>query len=256
MLTKLLSSFALSTALAVGSAAAQDAASGPPAQTAVLVHGAFADGSSWAKVIPLLTAAGLQVVAVQNPLSSLAADVDATTRAIDQADGPVVLVGHSWGGVVITEAGGNPKVRSLVYVAAFAPAAGQSIASMTESFGPPPYAAELRRDDGGFLTFTADGVAQFFAPDLPAAEQALVTATQGPFHEATISTPVARAAWTEKPAWWVLSGDDRVIPAHLQKAMATTIGATATTVEGASHVVMLSHPETVAEVILAAAAGD
>lgn len=256
MFAKLLSSFALSAVLAVGSAAAQGAAGGPPAKTVVLVHGAFADGSSWAKVIPRLTAAGLTVVAVQNPLSSLAADVDATTRAIDQADGPVVLVGHSWGGVVITEAGINPKVRSLVYVAAFAPAAGQSIASMTESSGPPPYAGELRRDEGGFLTFTAEGVARFFAPDLPAAEQELVAATQGPFHEATISTPVTRAAWTEKPTWWVLSGDDRVIPPQLQKAMATTIGATETTVEGASHVVMLGHPEAVAEVILAAAEGD
>jgi pimeloyl-ACP methyl ester carboxylesterase len=247
---------AVAAGLALATAnAAQAPAAEFTANTVVLVHGAFADGSSWAKVIPLLSASGLKVVAVQNPLSSLGEDVAATTRAIDQAEGPVVLVGHSWGGVVVTEAGTNPKVRSLVYVAAFAPDVGQSIASLTEPFGEPAYAKELRKDEGGFLTFTAKGVQDYFAPDLSASEQAIVAATQGPFHESTIPTPVSRAAWKEKPAWTVISAEDRVIPAQLQETMAQTISSAVTRVPGASHVVMLGHPEAVAEVILEAARG-
>lgn len=246
-------SVAVGLALAASGAAAQG--TGTAAKTVVLVHGAFADGSSWARVIPRLTAKGLRVVAVQNPLSSLAADVDAATRAIEQAEGPVVLVGHSWGGVVITEAGANQKVRSLVYVAAFAPDAGESVASLTKPFGERSYAKDVRRDAGGYLTLTADGVKNFFAQDLPAAEQEIVAVTQGPFHESTGPTPVARAAWKDRPAWSVIPAEDRIIPPPLHEKMAETIGATVTRVPGASHVVMLSQPQTVADVILEAAKG-
>lgn len=231
----------------------RNAGGGFAAKTAVLVHGAFADGSSWAKVIPLLSAAGLAVVAVQNPLTSLVDDVAATVRAIDQADGPVVLVGHSWGGVVVTEAGISPKVRSLVYVAAFAPDAGQSVASLTKPFGPREYTKELRKDQGGFLTLTTKGVQDYFAPDLPAPEQMLVAATQGPYHESAPRTAVTKAAWKEKPTWTVISGTDRVIPAELQEMMAKANSSTVTRVPDASHVVMLGHPQIVAETILAAA---
>ncbi|PHQ69462.1 MAG: hypothetical protein COB97_07485 [Paracoccus sp.] len=220
--------------------------------TVVLVHGAFADGSSWSKVIPLLREKGLDVVSVQNPLSSLEADVDATRRAIDQVDGPVVLVGHSWAGVVITEAGNNPKVNSLVYVAAFVPDAGQSIASMTADLPPAPYAPYLRKDDGGYLTLSEEGVRQNFAPDLSASEAEIVAITQGPWNAACIDAKVTNAAWREKPTRMVIAQEDRMIPPALQEQMA--LGANATVVRvPSSHVVMLSHPEAVAEAIVASA---
>jgi pimeloyl-ACP methyl ester carboxylesterase len=133
----------------------------------VLVHGAWADGSSWSKVIPLLQAKGLHVVAVQNPLTSLADDVAATKRAIALQDGPVVLVGHSYGGAVITEAGNDPKVVGLVYVAAFAPGDGESVASISKPYPAAPLGAELRPDSQGFLSITPKGIAEDFAQDLP-----------------------------------------------------------------------------------------
>jgi len=133
----------------------------------VIVHGAWADGSSWSKVIPLLQAKGLHVVAVQNPLTSLADDVAATKRAIALQDGPVLLVGHSYGGVVITEAGNDPKVVGLVYVAALAPSDGESVASVTKPFPPAPLGSEVRADAEGFLTVTPKGIAEDFAQDLP-----------------------------------------------------------------------------------------
>src|SRR5882724_5743642 len=132
----------------------------------VIVHGAWADGSSWSKVIPLLQAKGFHVVAVQNPLTSLADDVVATKRAIASQDGPVLLVGHSYGGVVITEAGNDPKVVGLVYVAAWAPAEGGSLASLAKLYPPAPLGDELRPDKEGFLTVTAKGIAEDFAQDL------------------------------------------------------------------------------------------
>jgi pimeloyl-ACP methyl ester carboxylesterase len=145
----------------------------------VIVHGAWADGSSWSKVIPLLQAKGLHVVAVQNPLTSLADDVAATKRAIALQDGPVLLVGHSYGGVVITEAGNDPKVVGLVYVAALAPSDGESVASVTKPFPPAPLGSEVRADADGFLTVTPRGIAEDFAQDLTDKEKQLLTATQG-----------------------------------------------------------------------------
>jgi pimeloyl-ACP methyl ester carboxylesterase len=139
-----------------------------PKATVVLVHGAFADGSSWNKVIPLLQAKGLHVVAVQNPLSSLADDVTATKRVLDAEPGPVVLVGHSWGGTVITEAGNHDKVKALVYVAAFAPSAGESTADGGKGFPPPPGLAHPIASADGFLTLSPETVAKDFAQDLGA----------------------------------------------------------------------------------------
>jgi pimeloyl-ACP methyl ester carboxylesterase len=146
----------------------------------VIVHGAWADGSSWSKLIPLLQAKGLHVVAVQNPLTSLADDVAATKRAIALQDGPVLLVGHSYGGVVITEAGNDPKVVGLVYVAALAPADGESVASVTKPFPPVPLGGEVRADAESFLTVTPKGIAEDLAQDLSNNEKQLLTATQGP----------------------------------------------------------------------------
>ncbi|QDE41645.1 alpha/beta hydrolase [Luteibacter pinisoli] len=234
---------------------AANAATPPPAKNVVLVHGAFADGSSWAKVIPLLEAKGLHVVAVQNPLTSLKDDAAAATRAIEQADGPVVLVGHSWGGAVISEAGNNPKVRSLVYVAAFAPDNGQSLNDVQKGLAPPVWASVLKKDAGGFLTLPADTVAQHFAQDLPAADARLIAATQGPWFAGCLADKVSTAAWHNKPVWYVLASDDHMIAPSLQASMAKHINAKVTTVK-ASHVPMLSHPAEVAAAIEQAASGN
>ncbi|ATF88106.1 alpha/beta fold hydrolase [Burkholderia gladioli] len=218
----------------------------------VLVHGAFADGSSWSKVIPLLEARGLHVVAVQNPLSSLADDVAATRRVIEQQDGPVVLVGHSWAGVVISQAGNEEKVKSLVYVAAFAPDNGQSIADLTKDAPPPAWVGELRKDSAGFMTLSDKAIHEDFAPDLPRAQQDVVAATQGPWFGGCIEDKVTQAAWHDKPSSFVVATRDMMIDPKLQQRMAERIGARITRV-GASHVEMLSQPRAVADAIVAAA---
>src|SRR5260370_3199530 len=167
----------------------------------VIVHGAWADGSSGAKVIPLLQGKGLHVVAVQNPLTSLADDVAATKRAIALQDGTVLLVGHSYGGVVITEAGNDPKVLGLVYVAALAPSDGESVASVTKPFPPAPLGSEIRADAEGFLTVTPKGIAEDLAQDLSDKEQQLLTATQGPTAAAVFGATITTAAGKTKPSW-------------------------------------------------------
>src|SRR5215813_9714717 len=161
----------------------------------VLVHGAFVDGSSWAKVIPILQAKGYNVTAVQIPLTSFADDVAATQRAIARLKGPAILVGHSWGGVVITEAGTDPKVVGLVYVAAFAPDVGEPVGELGKDFPPPPGAAELRPDAEGYLTMTTKGVFENFAPDLPLAQRKLIAATQGATNSSVFGAKVTSAAW-------------------------------------------------------------
>ncbi len=230
---------------------------GAGAQTSVknivLVHGAWADGSSWAKVIPLLEAKGFHVVAVQNPLTSLADDVAATKRAIALQDGPVILVGHSYGGVVITEAGNDPKVVGLVYVAAFAPGDGESIGSISKPYPPTPLGGELRPDAQGFLSLTPKGVEEDFAQDLTEAEKKIVTATQGPLASSAFGATITTAAWKTKPSWFVIASNDRAIPPALEKAEAAAMKATSITLP-ASHVAMLSHPKEVAELIETAAA--
>src|SRR5438552_10712064 len=172
-------SFGLSALIFVGaltmtvtsqpSAAADNSA--PRVRNVVLVHGAWADGSSWSKVIPLLEKAGLNAVAVQNPLTSWEEDVAATRRAVALQDGPVILVGHSYGGAVITDVGADPKVVGLVYVAAFAPDVGQALGDLGKEFPPAPGGAELRPDPSGFLTMTTKGVMENSAPDLPLPER-------------------------------------------------------------------------------------
>jgi pimeloyl-ACP methyl ester carboxylesterase len=240
-----------------GALAATTSHAAPPAQdlkgkNIVLVHGAFADGSSWNKVIPLLEARGAHVVAVQNPLSSLRDDVDAARRVIEAQQGPVILVGHSWGGVVITEAGNNDKVKALVYVAAFAPDKGQSINDMTQGAPAPAWAAQLNKDSGGFLTLSTEGILKNFAQDLPTPEARLVAATQGPAAEAIFGTKVTNAAWRGKPSAFVVADADHMIDPALQARMASNIGATVTHVRS-SHVPMLSQPAAVANAIIAEA---
>lgn len=244
-------------ALGTGQPAAALARTGaipPPeaARSVVLVHGAFADGSAWNKVIPLLQARGLRVIAVQNPLTSLAEDVAHTQRAISRLEGPVVLVGHSWGGVVITEAGGDAKVSALVYVAAIGPAAGESANDMLRQFPATPGLATLDVDAGGFAILPAASVAENFAQDLPAAETAVMAATQGPIQAACFDQKVTAAAWQTKPAWAIVTSQDRMLqPAYL-RAAATRMRATIVEMDS-GHVPQGSRPSEVAAVILQAA---
>ncbi len=233
-------------------AVAQSAAAADGVRNVVLVHGAWADGSSWAKVIPLLEKAGLKAVAVQNPLTSFDDDVAATKRAIALADGPVILVGHSWGGVVITEAGADPKVAGLVYVAAFAPEAGVPVGELGKDFPPPPGAAEIRPDAAGYLTLTTKGVMEFFAGDLPLAQRKLIAATQGQTNSTVFGAKVANAAWKTKPSWYVVAANDKMIQPDLERQFAKNIKAKTITVPS-SHVAMLSHPNEVAKLIIEAA---
>ncbi len=243
---------AMAAAGATGTAMAQTAAV-HGVRNIILVHGAWADGSSWSKVIPLLEAKGLHVVAIQNPLTSLADDVADTKRAIDQVEGPVLLVGHSYGGAVITEAGNDPKVVGLVYVAAFAPAEGESVGSISKPYPPSPIGAELRPDRQGFLTVTSKGIAEDFAQDLPVGERKLLLATQGPTAASAFGATITTAAWKTKPSWFVIASNDRAIPPELEKAEAATMKATSITLSS-SHVAMLSHPREVATLIEKAAA--
>lgn len=219
--------------------------------TVLLVHGAWADGSSWSKVIPLLEAKGLHAVAVQIPLTSFADDVAATRRAIALADGPVLLVGHSYGGAVITEAGNDPKVAGLVYVSAVAPDRGESAIGLITSV-PTPIGAELRPDKSGFLKLTPKGIAEDFAQDLSAKEIAILTATQVPVSVAAMKGEVTTPAWKSKPSWYIIGTNDRAISPELEAALAKKIGATTTTVPS-SHVIMLAQPSKVADVIIYAA---
>jgi pimeloyl-ACP methyl ester carboxylesterase len=222
------------------------------ARNVVLVHGAWADGSSWSKVIPLLEKAGLNVVAVQNPLTSWDDDIAAAKRSVALQDGPVILVGHSYGGAVITDVGADPKVVGLVYVAAFAPDVGQALGDLGKDFPPAPGGAELRPDAGGFLTMTIKGVMENFAPDLPVAQRKLIAATQGATNGAVFGAKVSNAAWKSKPAWYIVAGNDRMIQPDLERKFAKAMNAKTTTV-ASSHVPMLSHPAEVAKVIIEAA---
>jgi pimeloyl-ACP methyl ester carboxylesterase len=241
--------FALSV-VAQSTFAADPAARG--ARNIVLVHGAWADGSSWAKVIPLLEKAGLNAVAVQNPLTSFEDDVAATGRAIALQDGPVILVGHSWAGVVITEAGADPKVVGLVYVAAFAPDVGVPVSDLGKDFPPPPGSAEIRPGPDGYLTLTTKGVMEYFASDLPVAQRKLIAATQGATNSALFGAKVTNAAWKAKPTSYVVAANDRMIQPDLERRFAKTMNAKTITLPS-SHVPMLSHPEEVAKLIIEAA---
>ena len=216
----------------------------------LLVHGAWADGSSWSKVIPLLEAKGLKVTAVQLPLTSLADDVATVKRAFALEDGPFLLVGHSYGGSVITEAGNDPKVAGLVFVAAFAPDKGQSTLDLITA-NPTPVGPELR-PTAGFFKLSAKGVFEDFAPDLPEVERKVLFATQGPIAGAALGVPITAPAWRSKPTWFVIAGNDRMISPKLEESEAQEMKAKSITISS-SHVVMLSHPVDVAGFIERAA---
>lgn len=228
--------------------------------TIVLVHGAFADGSSWSKVIPILQEKGYRTIAVQNPLTSLEDDVAFVQRALGEVEGKIVLVAHSWGGVVITQAGNDNKVQSLVYVAAYAPDEGQSIQSLEKD------AYEVRKHPrvpgladpvitDGYIRLKEEAVVSHFAQDLPKQEARNIAASQGRFHLSTITAKVSNPAWKTKPSFFIVADNDHIISPLLEADMAQTIGATTYHLP-TSHVAMLAKPEEVAKVILKAAGGQ
>ncbi|MCF2496732.1 alpha/beta fold hydrolase [Dyadobacter chenhuakuii] len=237
----------------------QSRSSGDDAKpTIVLVHGAFADGSSWNKVIPILQKKGYQTIAVQNPLTSLNDDVAFVNRAIAEVKGNVVLVGHSWGGAVITQAGNDDKVKSLVYVAGYAPDEGQSLESISKDAyetrkipNVPGFADPVISD--GFIRLKEETIVKHFAQDLPEQEAKVLSAGQGRFHVSTLGAKILNPAWKTKPSFYIVSDNDHVIAPQLETEMAAKIKATVIHLP-ASHVSMLSQPEKVAEVIIKAAA--
>jgi len=224
-----------------------------PTATVILVHGAWADGSSWNEVIARLQAEGIAVVSVQNPLSSLADDVAAVQRAMELVDGPIVLVGHSWGGTVITQAGATGSVRALVYIAAFAPDRNESTNSLQARYPVPEYASLLRADSAGYLHFPADALPHYFAQDLPATNAMVLAATQGPIRASAFADEVTEAAWHDLPSWYLVTGHDRMIPPQLQREMAQRIQARIREVP-ASHVPFASRPKETTAIILEAVA--
>lgn len=245
----------LVAAVMMASGAAGSAAAADPAKTVVLVHGAWADGSSWAQVVPLLEAAGLNVVAVQNPLSSLKADIANTVRVIDDQPGDVILVGHSYGGVVITEAGNDPKVKALVYVAAFAPGPKQSVNMILSAFPPPEWFSQLHADAGGYVSWPVEQMGKYFASGLPADQVKVLAATQHPTFAGVNDEAIGdKVAYAGKPAWSVVSQNDLIIPAPLQMHFADVMKSTVVPVE-TGHLPMFADPKGVADAIITASKG-
>jgi pimeloyl-ACP methyl ester carboxylesterase len=240
------------TVLLLSAPAANAQSAAKVVKNIVLVHGAFADGTSWAKVIPILEAEGYHVVAVQNPLTSLGDDVAATKRAIALQDGPVILVAHSWGGAVITQAGDDPKVAGLVYVAAYAPDAGQSANEASTPFGITEGQKQIRVDSQKFATMTAQGIIEDFSQGLPMPERKIVLAVQGDSYGPMFDEKLTIAAWKMKPSWVVISANDRMLPPAMERAEEKRLNASATVLP-TCHVAMLEEPKQVAAVISKAA---
>lgn len=241
-------------AMVVGFVASQSHAAEmtlPTIRNIVLVHGAFADGSSWLPVIKILQRKGYHVVAVQNPLTSLADDVAATRRVLERQTGDVILVGHSWAGAVVTEAGNAEKVRGLVYLSALVPDAGESVGDMLNRLAAPMDG--LTPDKEG-LVWLDDPQAyqQVMAGDVPMATVRSLAATQQPISVLTFSGKVTTAAWRSKPSWYLVTEDDHALAPRVQHALAQQIGATTATLRS-SHMSLISHPDAVASLIERAA---
>ncbi len=220
--------------------------------TIVLVHGAFADGSSWSKVIPILQQDGYTVIAVQNPLTSLAADIETTKRVVAAQTGPVVLVGHSYGGAVITgAAAGSPNVKALVYIAAFAPDSGEPIGAFGQQY-PTALGTALKPDAAGFLYIDPTHFHELFAADVPVAETRVAAATQKPIIGTAFGATVDQATWKTIPSWYLVAQDDKAINPDLERFYAKRMNAKVTEIKS-SHVPFLSHPAVVARLIEQAA---
>src|SRR5215204_1168088 len=221
----------------------------PPA--VVIAHGAWADATSWREVIALLQTKGLRVVAVQNPLTGLADDVDAVARALNHQPHPVVLVGHDYGGTVITQAGQHQKVVALVYIAACAPDIGESTVDAQRDHPPPAVTNRFTVDAGGFLYLAPDAVLEFLAHDLTATEAAVLAASQKPIRASALLDRVTDAAWYTRPCWYGVADEDRLFAPALQRETAQRINASVVSLR-AGHLPFLSKPNETAAVILAA----
>jgi pimeloyl-ACP methyl ester carboxylesterase len=231
--------------------AAQAAQPLTKARNVVLAHGLFADGSCWSEVIARLQARGMNATAVQNPLTTLAEAVASAERALALQDGPTVLVGHSFSGMIVTEAGVDPKVTSLVYVAARAPDAGEDYTALAKQYPTPPASAGIVwSDDWGRLSETA--FLRDFAGDLPEAKARVLYAVQAPFARALLAGKTTQAAWRSKPSWYAVSTEDRTINPDLERFMAKRMGATTIEVK-ASHLSLISEPDAITGLILEAA---
>jgi len=220
----------------------------------VLVHGAFVDGSGWERVYGILRGKGFHVTIVQNPTTSLAADVAATNAVLDRQDGPTILVGHSYGGVVISEAGNHEKVAALVYIAAFAPDAGESVATLIANPQPGAPVPPILPPVDGFISLDRGKFAASFAADLDPAIAAFRADSQVPWGIAALEAAVTRPAWRTKPSWYVVATDDRMIPPAAQHAMSKRAGSTVSEVK-ASYAIYESQPASVASAIERATLG-
>jgi pimeloyl-ACP methyl ester carboxylesterase len=240
----------LSTVFFAGEAPAQ---STEPvrAQNIVLVHGAWADGSSWSGVVARLQAAGLHVTAVQNPLTSLADSVAETRRILAQQDGPTVLVAHSWGGTVISEVGTDPRVSALVYVAARAPDAAEDFVALSGKFPTMPVRAGVQNHDG-FTTVSEEAFLKYFANGVPQDQAKVLYAVQQPTAASLFNDRTTAAAWHTKPSWYAVSKRDETISPDLERFLAKRMKATTVEVD-AGHLSLVSHPKEIADLILAAA---
>jgi pimeloyl-ACP methyl ester carboxylesterase len=226
-------------------------ASPPKARNVVLVHGLFADGSCWTDVIARLQAAGLNATSVQNPLTTLPEAVASAERVLARQDGPTVLVGHSFSGMIVTEAGMHPNVSALVYVAARAPDAGEDYTALAKTYSTPPASAGIVFDDDqGRLS--EEAFLRDFAGDLPEAKAKVLYAVQEPFQKALLTGKTTHAAWRSKPSYYAVSTEDRTINPDLERFMAKRMGAKTIEVK-ASHLSLISHPEEITRLILEAA---
>jgi pimeloyl-ACP methyl ester carboxylesterase len=239
----------LAAGLALPNAQAQSPA--PKASNVVLVHGAWADGSSWAEVIPYLQAAGLKVTAVQNPLTTLEDSVAATRRALALQDGPTVLAGHSWGGTVVSEVGTDPKVTALVYIAARAPDAGEDFVALAGKYPQPPARAGIEAHDG-FTTLSEDAFLKYFANGVEPKLARTLSAVQWPTAASIFAGRTTAAAWRSKPSWYAVSKNDQTINPDFERFLAKRMNATTIELD-AGHLSLVSHPKEVADLILAAA---
>ncbi|MFI9842083.1 alpha/beta fold hydrolase [Nonomuraea sp. NPDC051941] len=227
----------------------------PTAVNVVLVHGAFVDGSGWQAVYDLLKRDGYRVSVVQNPTLTLEGDAEAVRQILDRQDGPTVLVGHSYGGSVISEAGTHSRVAALVYVAAFAPDKGESVQTLIADPPPGAPAPPIVPLGDGFLVLDRDKFHGAFAGDLPAEQAAFMADSQVPWAVGAVGGAVTEPAWRSKPSWYLVATGDQTIPPPAQRAMAERAGATVIEVDG-SHAIYISRPEAVAELIKKAAAGS
>jgi pimeloyl-ACP methyl ester carboxylesterase len=252
----MISNLAMVAAAALAMAVAAASANAAPAgvKNVVLVHGAWADGSGWHGVYQTLKADGYNVSVVQNPLWSLADDVAATKRVLSVQDGPVILVGHSYGGAVITEAGNDPKVAGLVYIAAFAPGAGESLETLSKNAAPGSPVPPVLPPIDGFLFLDQAKFHEAFASDVDAKQAKFMAVSQAPLSVASFATPITAPAWKAKRSWALVPTGDKMIGEAGLTFMARRAGATIVEFNGGSHAIYVSQPKVVADLIEKAAA--